>query len=71
MLGPLPPPPFVNSLPPPPLSGFAMREPAPLKLKAEGLVEGLVLREEEPILAASRRSFTAVSWASNLGEGVD
>ena len=46
-----------------------MREPAPVKLKDGGFDEGLELREEEPILAASRRSFTAVSWASNLGEG--
>ena len=48
-----------------------MREPAPPKLKPIGLEDEV--REErprvEPSLAASRRSFTAVSWASNLDDG--
>ena len=50
-----------------------MRDPAPPKLKPMGLL--LLLDDdadadeavrEEPYLAASRRSLTAVSWASNL-----
>jgi hypothetical protein len=48
---------------PPPLNGFAILLPAPLKEKPPvGEPRPLV----EPDLAASRRSFTAVSWASNL-----
>jgi hypothetical protein len=47
--------------PPPPRRGFAMREPTklkPLLLSGRPFVE--------PCLAASRRSLTAVSWASKL-----
>jgi hypothetical protein len=46
---------------PPPLRGFAMREP----LKANPPV-GEPRPRVEPTLAASRRSLTAVSCASNL-----
>jgi hypothetical protein len=49
---------------PPPLSGLAMRDPAPPKLNPPP--EGDVKPRVEPIFAASRRSLTAVSWASNL-----
>ena len=50
---------------PPPLRGFAIREP----LNANPPV-GEPRPRVEPTLAASRRSLTAVSWASNLNLGV-
>ena len=58
--------PVTNSFPPPPRKGFAIRDPAPPKLKPE--LEGLEVEETLRVetLAASRRSLTAVSWASNL-----
>lgn len=61
ILGPL----ALKSETPPPLSGLAIREPAPPKLKPSGPVWAARPRVE-PILAASSRSLTAVSWASNL-----
>lgn len=51
------------SEPPPPRSGFAMRDPPKLKLP---LLSIGGRPRVEPCFAASRRSFTAVSWASNL-----
>lgn len=48
---------------PPPRSGFAMREPPKLKLAFPSM---LGKPRVEPCFAASRRSLTAVSWASNL-----
>lgn len=52
--------------PPPPRNGLAMREPAPPKLNAPFWAEPERPRVE-PSLAASSRSLTAVSCASNLG----
>jgi len=52
--------------PPPPRSGLAMRLPAPPKLNALLLDVGEPRPRVLPTLAASRRSLTAVSWASNL-----
>lgn len=43
-----------------------MRDPAPPKLKPVGLLDADDMLRVEPCLAASRRSLTAVSWASNL-----
>ena len=57
------------SKPPPPRRGFAIRDPAPPKLSPRGLGSDVDEEERplvEPDLAASRRSLTAVSWASNL-----
>jgi len=51
--------------PPPPLSGFAILLPATPKLNPPGPV-GEPRPRVLPDLAASRRSFTAASWASNL-----
>lgn len=48
---------------PPPLSGFAILEPPNEKPPAP---EEESRPRVDPTLAASRRSFTAVSWASNL-----
>lgn len=55
-----------SSSPPPPLSGFAMRLPALAKLKPPPPPEGEPMPRVEPAFAASRRSFTAASWTSNL-----
>jgi hypothetical protein len=63
MLGP---PPLMYSFPPPPRRGFAMREPAPPKLKLAGLLDDEDMPRVEPSLADSSRSLTAVSCASNL-----
>ncbi len=52
------------SPPPPPLSGLAILDPAPAKLKPP--VEAIDVPRAEPNLAASSLSLTAVSWASNL-----
>lgn len=49
--------------PPPPRSGFAMRDPPKLKPPLPSMAGR---PRVEPCFAASRRSFTAVSWASNL-----
>ena len=65
ILGPAP---FICSFAPPPRSGFAIRDPAPPKLKPTGLFDADDMLRVEPCLAASRRSLTAVSWASNLRE---
>ena len=62
MLGP---PPFTYSVAPPPRRGLAIREPAPPKLKPIGF-EDEAMPRVEPSLAASRRSLTAVTCASNL-----
>jgi hypothetical protein len=51
--------------PPPPRSGFAMRDPAPPNATLAPDV-GEPRPRVEPALAASRRSLTTVSWASNL-----
>lgn len=51
--------------PPPPRRGLAMRLPAPEKLKPPAPPRPRVL----PALAASRRSLTEASWASNLDRG--
>lgn len=65
MLGPLP---FGwVSFPPPPRSGFAIRVPTPPKLKPLDTLEEARPRVE-PNLAASKRSLTAESCASNLLE---
>lgn len=55
----------IGASPPPPLSGLAILLPAPPKLNPPvGEPSPRVL----PALAASSRSFTADSWASNLRE---
>ena len=54
--------------PPPPRRGLAMRDPVPLKLKPKPLDSFEEARPRlELALAASRRSRTFSSWASNLG----
>lgn len=63
IIPPIPPPiPASPAAPPPPRRGLAILEPALLNEKPVGEPKPRV----EPDLAASRRSFTAVSWASNL-----
>ena len=57
--------PPLTSVAPPPRKGLAIRDPAPPKLKPPGAV-GPPSPRVELILAASRRSLTAVSCASNL-----
>ena len=52
--------------PPPPRNGFAIRDPALLKLKPPLGAVGEAKPRVEPTLAASSRSLTAVSCASNL-----
>jgi len=59
-VGPSAPPP-----PPPPRTGFTMRDPAPPNATLAPDI-GEPRPRVEPALAASRRSLTAVSWASNL-----
>lgn len=65
------PPPLVPSklaaAPPPPRSGLAIRAPALMRLlRPPGPTAPLATMFLDEILAASRRSFTAASWASNL-----
>ena len=56
----------MSSFAPPPRNGFAIRDPAPPKLNPMGLFDADDMLRVEPCLAASRRSLTAVSCASNL-----
>ena len=63
MFGPAP---FMCSVPPPPRRGFAIRDPAPPKLKPPDALDDDERPRVEPSLAASRRSLTAVSCTSNL-----
>ena len=51
---------------PPPRNGLAMREPTPPKPAYEAPPAGEPSPRVEPAFADSRRSLTAVSWASNL-----
>ena len=53
------------SMVPPPLSGFAIREPAPPKPNTPA-PSWEARPRVEPSLAASSRSLTAASWVSNL-----
>lgn len=64
--GRLGPAPFICSFAPPPRKGFAIRDPAPPTLKPTGLLDANDMLRVEPCLAASSRSLTAVSCASNL-----
>ncbi len=68
-MGPAPPPLTSGPVPPPPRKGFAILGPAPPKLKPAGL-EAAKPRAD-PTFAASRRSLTAISWASNLYNRVE
>jgi len=64
--GRLGPPPLRDCSPPPPRRGFAIREPAPPKLKPPDAVDEVDRPRVEPSLAASSRSLTAEICASNL-----
>lgn len=52
---------------PPPRRGLAMREPTPPPNAKDAPEVGEPRPRVEPALASSRRSLTAVSWASKLG----